>query len=272
LAEIEASSRLYLRNGATFVTATLITRAENEKPQADAVTFILAGERLVTVRYCEPRALDIFVRQSAEAGSACPTTGEGVLIGLLEAIVDRAADHLERVGLIVTDTSRDVFEAPDKKRRERDFRQLLRRIGAEGDFTSNIRESLVSLGRVVAFLSATLEPSGTKSLQRARQTHLKTLQRDINSLTDHASFLADKISFLLEATLGMITIEQNDIIKVFSVAAGIFLPPTLIASSYGMNFRVMPELEWIYGYPFAIGLMLLSAVLPFFYFRHKGWL
>ncbi len=272
LAEIEASSRLHLQGGARFMTATLITRADNDKPESDAVTFILTGNRLVTVRYCEPKAFDIFCRRSSQTLPDPSDSGEAVLIGLLEAIVDRAADHLERVGLIVNETSRDVFDATHIRKPGRDYRALLGRIGEEGDFTSNVRESLVSIGRLVAFLSAVAEPVKSKPLQRSRAAHLKTLQRDLQSLTDHASFLSDKISFLLEATLGLVTIEQNNIIKVFSVAAGIFLPPTLIASVYGMNFDVMPELKWAFGYPFAIVLMLLSAVLPYLYFRRKGWL
>jgi len=272
LAEIEASSRLYVQDGARFMTSTLITRADNDKPESDPVTFILTGNRLVTVRYCEPRAFDIFCKRSAVSAAERPDGGESILVGLLEAIVDRAADHIERVGAIVSETSQEVFDEARIRTPGRDYRGLLARIGAEGDFTSNVRESLVSIGRLAAFLNAVAEPVKSKSAQRSRSAHLKTLQRDIQSLTDHASFLSDKISFLLEATLGLVTIEQNNIIKVFSVAAGIFLPPTLIASIYGMNFRAMPELDWMFGYPFAILLMLLSAVLPYLYFRRKGWL
>lgn len=271
LAEIEESSRLYVKDGVRFMTATLITRADNDKPESDAVTFILAGNRLVTVRYCEPRAFDIFCRRSATSAER-PDSGEGILIGLLEAIVDRAGDHIERVGAIVTATSREVFDEARIRTSGRDFRPLLAQIGVEGDFTSNVRESLVSLARLVTFLTAVSEPVKAKSVQRSRSAHLKTLQRDIHSLTDHASFLSDKISFLLEATLGLVSIEQNNIIKVVSVAAGIFLPPTLIASIYGMNFEAMPELSWPWGYPFAMGLMLFSAVTPYIFFRRKGWL
>jgi magnesium transporter len=92
------------------------------------------------------------------------------------------------------------------------------------------------------------------------------------ALSDHASFLGVKANFLLEATLGMLNIEQNNIIKIFSVAAVVFLPPTLIASIYGMNFHVMPELDWLFGYPFALGLMVVSAILPYLYFKRRGWL
>ena len=272
LAEIEASSRLYVEGRAAFMTATIIVRADQDKPEMDPVTFILTGNRLVTVRYCEPKAFELFVNRGRRDADQCPMSGEAALVGLLEAIVDRLADHLERVGGIVTETSSDVFR--HDYGRGRDFYALLARIGSEGDFTSNVRESLVTLARIVAFIPAVTEPADQPRKTphaRAVQSHLKTLQRDIASLTDHASFLSNKISFLLDATLGMITIEQNNIIKVLSVGAGVFVPPTLIASIYGMNFAVMPELHWTWGYPMALGVILLSAALPFAFFRYKGW-
>lgn len=272
LAEIEASSRLYLEGGAHFMTASLVVSSGIGKAEVDTATFILVGNRLVTVRYCEPRAFEIFARDMASLQRQCPDTGLGILIGLIETIVDRAADHLERVGSVINDTSRNVFEAAEARRRTKDYRALLRRVGQEGDFTSNVRESLVSLGRLTAFVVAAVEPEmGKTAPARSHRAHLKTVQRDINSLTDHASFLSDKITFLLNATLGMVSIEQNDIIKVFTVAAVALLPPTLIASIYGMNFQYMPELGWRFGYPAAILLMVLSAVLPFLYFRRRGW-
>jgi magnesium transporter len=269
LAEIEASSRLYTQGDAIFMTATIISRADGDKPEIDAITFIVKGQILVTVRYCEPRSFDIFIARS-QRPEGCPPTGDGVFISLLEAIVDRAADHLERVGTIAAATSKEVFQAADGK--SRNFTSLLRRIGEEGDFTSDIRESLVSLSRLTAFYTAVFDLDRKTEGRKVQRSHLKTLQRDLSSLTDHASFLSDKISFILDATLGMITIEQNAIIKIFSVAAVVFLPPTLIASIYGMNFQVMPELEWIAGYPFALGLMIASVLATFIYFRRKGWM
>jgi magnesium transporter len=163
-----------------------------------------------------------------------------------------------------------VFQTADGK--SRNFTSLLRRIGEEGDFTSDVRESLVSLSRLAAFYSAVLDVDRKSEGRKVQRSHLKTLQRDLSSLTDHASFLSDKISFILDATLGMITIEQNAIIKIFSVAAVVFLPPTLIASIYGMNFKVIPEFEWVLGYPFALSLMVASVLATFIYFRRKGWL
>jgi magnesium transporter len=224
------------------------------------------------VRYSEPRAFPFFVRRMQKPGT-CPANADGILMGLLEAVVDRAADHLESVGLIIDKTSHEVFHAEGSKRpRGRDFHELLRRIGEEGDFNSKLRESLVSLGRLGAFLTSVQDSSTGKRAPREVQAHLKTLQRDLSSLTDHSTFVSGKINFLLDAILGMSAIEQNAIIKIFSVVAVIFLPPTLVASIYGMNFRLMPELNWPYGYPLALGIMALSALVPLVYFRRKGWL
>ena len=279
LAEIEASSRLYQEDGAAFMTANLIRRGENDRPESSPVTFIIKGNQLVTVRYHHPQAFPAYVRRAMKP-QATSMTGWGILISLLEAVIDRAADHLERVGQIVDETSQKTFgntrtiEGHRLRARKRgpNLQELLENIGEEGDFTSKMRESLVSIGRMCAFMQAIIDQTPlTKDLKENR-ARLKILQRDILSLTDHASFLSGKISFLLDAVLGRISIEQNGIIKIFSVAAVVFLPPTLVASIYGMNFRYMPELEWLQGYPFAIGLMILSAILPFVYFKRKGWL
>jgi magnesium transporter len=280
LAEIEASSRLYLDDGAAFMTATLIRRGENDQPESSPVTFIIKGNQLVTIRYHHPQAFPAYVKRAMKPQTTS-MTGWGILISLLEAVVDRAADHLERVGQIVDETSRKTFSngrvmgretRRQARRKDVSLEVLIENIGEEGDFTSKMRESLVSIGRMCAFMQAVLDQfRQTKDLKENR-ARLKILQRDIISLTDHATFLSGKISFILDAVLGLISIEQNGIIKIFSVAAVVFLPPTLVASIYGMNFRFMPELEWLYGYPFAIGLMLLSAILPFLYFKQKGWL
>ena len=279
LAEIEASSRLYQEDGAAFMTANLIRRGEHDRPESSPVTFIVKDNRLITIRYHHPQAFPIYVKRAMKPQSTA-MTGWGVYISLLEAVVDRAADHLERVGQIVEETSKKTFGAGRalkggrKRQRKRDvsLEELIENIGEEGDFTSKMRESLVSIGRVVAFMTALVDQMKQTREMKDNRARIRILQRDIQSLTDHASFLSAKISFLLDAVLGLINIEQNGIIKIFSVAAVVFLPPTLVASSYGMNFNVMPELEWIYGYPFAIGLMVLSAILPFLYFKRKGWL
>lgn len=279
LAEIEASSRLYQEDGAAFMTATLIRRGDDERPEASPVTFIIKDNHLVTVRYHHPQAFPVYIRQAMKPQSTT-MTGWGILISLLEAVVDRAADHLERVSAIVDDTSKQVFDtsfvnkpkgAPRRKK-PKNLEELLGKVGEEGDFNSKMRESLVSIGRMVAFMQAILDNVRSTKELKENKARIKILQRDIQSLADHASFMSGKISFLLDAVLGMISIQQNGIIKIFSVAAVVFLPPTLVASIYGMNFVHMPELAWRGGYPMALCLMVMSALLPYLYFKRKGWL
>ena len=163
--------------------------------------------------------------------------------------------------------SRDVFSRSGGET-SRDFQKLIARIGRAGDLATKARESLVSIGRLLAFAIQASQARGRKG----SGSRLKTVGRDVASLSDHASFLNQKINFMLDATLGMINIEQNAIIKIFSVAAVVFLPPTLIASIYGMNFTDMPELGLPFGYPLALALMVVSAILPYWYFKRRGWL
>jgi magnesium transporter len=267
--EIEVTSRLYVENGARYMTATLMCQSDTATPKTTAVTFILSGHRLVTVRYDEPRPFTIV---SAKLARACPTTisGESVLMDLLDAVIDRAADILERIGAEVDQVSHDIFEPEGSAAdRSRSYNDILKTIGRKGDLTSKVRESLVSIGRLLLFLA-----NEADSLRWPKETRaqLKGMQRDIQSLSDHATYLANKITFLLDAMLGVVSIEQNNIIKIFSVVAVILMPPTLVASIYGMNFKHMPELEWPIGYPLAVVVMLAAAALPFLYFKWKKWL
>jgi magnesium transporter len=269
MAEIEPSSRLYIENGVRFMTATLIFHADTDSPATTAVTFILGGGRLVTVRYEDPRPFAIVAFRLSRS---CPPTasGESVLIDLLDAIIDRAADILERIATEVDLVSRRIFErqaARDDPRQT--YQAILRAIGRKGDLTSKVRESLVSIGRLVLFLAS---DASELKLQRDQRTLVRSMARDVTSLTDHASFLANKITFLLDATLGMVSLEQNNVIKIFSVVAVVFLPPTLVASIYGMNFKHMPELDWTFGYPLALLMMLGAAIFPYLFFKWKRWL
>lgn len=267
--EIEISSRLYYEDNAAFMTAILPAHTDGDDPQMSPVSFILAGERLITVHDHEPRVFRTFPLR-AEKSPMDFSNGEAILIALLEAIVDRLADILERAGRDIDHLSRSIFQRSGATlTKSQDFQKVLEEIGRKGDLTSNIRDSLVTFDRLIGFLGHLTMQRRNDKESRAR---IKTLGRDIHSLTDHASFLSQKITFLLDATLGMINIEQNRIIKIFSVAAVVFLPPTLIASIYGMNFEYMPELQWFLGYPFAISLMIVSAILPYWYFNRRGWL
>jgi magnesium transporter len=269
MVEIEPSSRLYIENGVRYMTATLTCHADTDMPKTTVITFILGGGRLVTVRYDEPRA---FAMLASRLGRACPptATGESVMIDLLDAIIDRAADILERIGADVDRISQSIFEREDTSDHSlKSFREILKDIGKKGDLNSKVRESLVSIGRLVLFLAN--EAEGLK-LQKEQRSLVKSMARDVSSLTDHASYLANKVTFLLDASLGMVNLEQSNVIKIFSVVAVIFLPPTLVASIYGMNFEHMPELDWLLGYPMALALMLAAAVLPYAFFKWKKWL
>src|SRR5438309_3670155 len=268
--EIEVTSRLYSENGASYMTATLMCQSDTLTPKTTPVTFILSGHRLITVRYDDPRPFMIVGNKLARV---CPpsATGESVLMDLLDAVIDRAADILERIGSEVDQVSHDIFEPEvGGADRTRSYNDILKAIGKKGDLASKVRESLVSIGRLLLYLANEADSMRWAKEQRAQ---LRGMQRDVHSLSDHAAYLSNKIQFLLDAMLGVVTIEQNNIIKIFSVAAVVFMPPTLIASIYGMNFRHnMPELDWEYGYPFALALMVLAAVLPYFFFKWKKWL
>jgi magnesium transporter len=234
------------------------------------VTFILSNHRLVTVRYDAPKPF-VLVEHKLARGTVPGATGETVLLELLDAVIDRCADILERAGADVDAVSHAIFEpqgaastGPAKR-----YSDILIAIGRKGDLTSKVRESLVSIGRLVTFVTA--EADGFKWSKDMR-AQLKTMQRDVGSLTDHASYLSNKITFVLDAMLGVVNLEQNNIIKLFSVMAVVLMPPTLIASIYGMNFKVMPELEWEHGYAYALVAMLFAAALPYLFFRWKKWL
>ncbi len=279
--EIELSSRLYVEGPAVFMTANVISHTDGDDAVISPLTLILAKERLITLRYEEPRAIANYAAR-CERGPV--QSANLVAVGLLESVVERLADILERAAHELDTVSAAIFREPRsekpasatagkrrtrEKPKRRDFQSVLEQLGRKGDLLSKIRESLTSLLRVVTFFAAATSASKPG---KEFETRLKSLTRDIQALTDHAGFINQKNNFLLEATLGMINIEQNAIIKIFSVAAVVFLPPTLIASIYGMNFRFMPELEWPFGYPFAILLMVISAILPFYFFKRRGWL
>jgi magnesium transporter len=266
--EIEVSSRLYIENGGRYMTATLMCQADTSTPKTTAVTFILSSHRLVTVRYDEPRPFAIVEHKLARACSP-KVSGETVLMDLLDAVIDRSADIQERVGAEVDQISHSILE-PDDEARAPSYNDVLKALGRKGDLTSKVRESQVSVGRLLSFLAHEAE---VMKWSKDMRTQLQSMQRDVVSLTDHASFLSNKIPFLLDAILGVVNIQQNAIIKIFSIAAVVFMPPTLVASIYGMNFHSgMIELERRFGYPFALILIVVAAVVPLVFFKWKKWL
>lgn len=266
--DIEPSSRLYEENGALYMTATVLWKADTNEPESANIAFVLTKNLLITIRYSEPKPFKAFTQYAEKQGNSC-NDAASTFIALLEATIDRAAEILELTSLEVDNLTRTVFAAKNgKPRKSGELEHMLHNVALQQNITAKVRESLVSLGRAISFAAhaRSIKENGFYA------GHMESLLRDIQSLTDHASFLTNNISFMLDAALGLINIEQNAIIKIFSVAAVVFLPPTLVASIYGMNFKTMPELGWDFGYPFAIGLMILSAILPYLFFKRKGWL
>ncbi len=261
--EIEASSRAREEEGVLFLSLLVATGGEREGLRTTPVAFVLGRNRLVTQRYADLPAFRLVPTRRLAGAEGAP---EEVLLALLETTIDQTADLLERVANRVDGVARDVLDRGSHAGGDRGFRPLLQEIGRAGDGASRLRESLVSFELVLAFLE------GIADRHRLPRERLDTLARDIRSLADYASFVSGKIGFLLDAVLGLVNIEQNNIVKIFSVMALVFMPPTLIASIYGMNFRHMPELDWPLAYPLALLLMVLSAILPYRYFRRRGWL
>ena len=270
MSELEPSSLLYTENSARYMTAKILCHSDTESPKLVPISFILTDKALVTVRYDEPRSFQMFASRAIKPGG-CGHQPEAVLDGLIEAIIDRASEILGRVGEQIEQTSRNVFEREAGQAERGDaYQQVIRRLGRFGDLISNVRESMASLERMLLYLSTNLQRP-----QRAHgfQAEWRTAVRDVQSIEEHAGFLNNKIQFILDATLGLVSIEQNKIIKLFSVMSVVMMPPTLIASIYGMNFKkFFPELEWDWGYPYALVLMALAAALPFYYFKAKKWL
>jgi magnesium transporter len=267
--EIEPTSRLYERDGALFMTATVVGGADTDKPVGEPITFILTSGRLVTVRYHDPQSFTTFGATALQELTRC-RSGTTAFVWLLDVIVDRLADILEMVGSDLDQTAKELFRrsSEDSKTLTSSFSDIVRRIGISSDRTSKVHESLVSLKRLLGFFRLPKEAEDREQLS----VRLDSLKLDVTSLTEHVSYLSANITFLLDASLGMIAIEQNGIIKIFSVMAVVFLPPTLVASIYGMNFDIIPELHWTLGYPFALALMILAAILPYWFFKKRGWL
>ncbi|WP_376988486.1 magnesium transporter CorA family protein [Bosea sp. R86505] len=268
--DLEPSEIIYTENGAHYMTARIICQSETIVPKLADVTFILTDKALVTVRYDEPGAFNIFLNRATKPGG-CGMQPEAVLDGLIEAIVDRAAEVLRGVGDQIDDASRRIFAGRGQDVEQGSaYQAVIQKIGQYEHIISNVRESMVSVERVLLFLSANY--TRPKKTQTGFSAEWRAAVRDVQAIEEHATFLSNKLQFMLDATLGLVSIEQNKIIKLFSVVSVALMPPTLIASIYGMNFKTMPELEWQWGYPMAIGLMILFAVLPYLFFRWKKWL
>ena len=335
LNEIESSSRISVRNGAAFLSTPLLKKTGLEF-QASPVGFILTADRLITIRYqpypsfenvaqlvadhtlppspaaatSSPNAAVTPDKTTSPAPASVATTqalvpapiGPGeVLVALIETIVDRLADILENVGMLLEKLSQDIFKRRQNKPAVRSMaawqRELLERVGGSGDLCSRVRDALLGLERITIFLSeskkdsmapasglplssrrfeAGVTPLPTENapyaLSGALRSRMATANRDLSSLSDYVSQASSKVEFLLDATLGFISIEQNGVMKVLTVVSFIGVAPTLIAGVYGMNFKDIPELNWSFGYWYSLGLMAASVALPLLWFWRKGWL
>jgi magnesium transporter len=274
LSEIETSSRLRAADGALYLSAPMVYNADSDDPHATPVGFVLTRDRLITMRFAELRPFGALGHDIRSDGM--PLTSTGLFSDLLEAVVDRIADVLERIAGELDALSHRLFRAgPTVPLRRRgaaaesaDLRVILRRIGRSGDLASKIRDGLLGIGRIVPFVLST----AAEWLPADVKPRLETVRQDVASLNDYDAHLVNKLQLLLDATLGMINIEQNNIIKVLTIVSVVGVPPTLVASMYGMNFRHMPELDWAWGYPYGLAVIALSAVLPLLWFKWRGWL
>jgi magnesium transporter len=258
---IEVSNRLYREGQALFMTATHLIKTETESPETSPVTFILCPNQLVTLRYAEPWSFRVFIQRAPKSGA---TNAELAFVGLMETTVERLADMLELVTIEMEHLSRQIFS---RHAAEVDLQKVIFKLGACGNIASKARESLLDKNRVMIFADGAAE-----WLHGDSRARLKASIRDIASLSDHATFISGKVSFQLDATLGLINIEQNRIIKIFSIAAVVFMPPTMIASIYGMNFENIHEYHWSWGYEYGLGLMVLSVIGTLACFRWRRWL
>ena len=265
--EIELSSRLYRENNTDFLTLVLPALCEDDHHETAPVTFALHEKVLVTIRYHDPRPFRKFPKRAARSpyGVGSP---QDIMFGLLDAIIDRLADILELTDGRIEAVSRELFNRPAQVDSAA-LRTAVATLGQVGTLVSDVRNSLVTVERAVTFLDRDRDDAPT-----AKRTHraLKVLSNDVASLSEHAAFLSQKLALIMDAAFNLTNIRQNTTAEVFSLVAVLFLPPTLIASIFGMNFAWMPWLEWDLGFWAALGTMLLSSAASFLLFKWRSLL
>ncbi|SNR65945.1 magnesium transporter [Paracoccus sediminis] len=266
--EIEISNRLYREEGLDYMTAVLPGERGDGNRVIMPVSFILSPKRLVTVRHHSPRPFLTYPERGERSTLGCATPHR-LFIGLVEEIVARLADILEGSGRLLDETTMGIFEIRSTRGQGNRLHAALRHVGREAEAMARVRLSLLTVERMLAFYIATIDEQPEAG--RLRPV-VKGQLRDIQALEVHADFLGSRVSLAVDTTLGMINLEQNNTVRVLSVVAALFLPPTLIASIYGMNFDVMPELDWVLGYPMALGLMAATAAVTWLVLRWKNWL
>jgi magnesium transporter len=271
LSEVESSSRIAEANGVLFLSIPIVSHAHAVEEAPSPVGFVLSKDVLVTIRYTQLRSFDTvaakFSKNDARGSSL------DAFAALVDEMVDLSADSLEGIAAELDGVSRSVFLRSRTRRRHVTrsndaLRRTLMEVGNAGERLSRIRGSLLGLQRIVPFVSEP-ERDWISSDVRSR---LKVAQGDLLSLTDYETHLSDKVQFLLDAVLGFINTKQNDIFTVLTIVSVVGIPPTLVASIYGMNFKNMPELDWAWGYQFGLALIVLSTILPILWFKWRGWL
>ena len=270
LSEIEASSRLIVENGVIYLSTPVVAQGDTPDAMLLPAGFILSSTLLVTVRFSELPTFDAVVERVHRDGSL--SSSIGVFTALMDALVDRGADVLERLAGQLVQISRSVFRGDPNARRHtvrssKALRRTLTAVGTIGDRLSQARDVFLGLGRIVPFVLS----AGHQWIGPEFESRLHAVVTDIGSLNDYEAQLSDKVQFLLDAVLGFITMEQNDLFKVLTIVSVVGIPPTLIAGIYGMNFKLMPELSWTWGYPFGLALIALSAIIPLIWFKWRGW-
>jgi magnesium transporter len=269
LEEIEFSSRLQYENGVFTVSVPLTPHHQDGTDFTAPLGFVLSDKLLVTIRFAEMQTFEAITARVKRR----PRSAPDIFLVILEALVDYGADRLEELRTEAMVISRRIFRRDQKlahrnaARYNRMLRDTLVEIGKMGARLSHIRETLLVLQRAVPYLNE----HGDGWMEGQVKARLKIAASDIQSLNDYEVHLTDKIQFLLDAALGFISTEQNDLFKVLTIASVVGIPPTFIASMYGMNFHNMPELSWTYGYEYGLGLIVLSTVVPIIWFKLKGW-
>ena len=273
LSEIETSSRLKTRDGVLSMSVPIVTHVEGAGPQVAPIGFILSREHLITVRFAALPAFDAVAERFTGSGVAeRPVSSLEVFVDLCDELIDRLADRLEEIATELRDLSTTAFHVPEGQGRKavrsnKLIRARLRQLGRLGDYLSEKRDALLALGCAVDF-ACELTSDWASGKMRPR---LAGLKQDVASLDDYEVHLSDKVQFLLDAMVGLIGIAQNDIFKILTIVSIVGIPPTLIAGIYGMNFKFMPEYNWLYGYPFGLTLIVLSAIAPLVWFKWRGW-
>jgi magnesium transporter len=270
LSEIESSSRLAVDQDTIYLSLPAVAQGQTPDAHLSPVGFVLTQRVLVTVRFAAFPAFDVVAERVSKNETV--QSPVAVFMALLETMVDRGADALERLGAELDKVSRSVFRGDPSRpkhvaRSNTALRRALTSVGSTGDRLTLTRDALLGIGRIAPFVLS-LRKSWIVPEFEAR---LDAMIKDVASLNDYEGHLSNKVQFLLDAILGLISIQQNDIFKVLTIVSVVGIPPTLVAGIYGMNFKYMPELNWIAGYPFGLAVIALSAIIPVLWFKWRGW-